>query len=333
MKKILVSLLLFGLLIFGGCTSSSNTSSGEAPSEPTVKTAVNLITLKGPTGMGMAKLMADNEAGATKNQYTVELATAPDEVASKVISGACDIAAVPINLAAVLYNKTQGDITMLAVNTLGVLSVIEQGDTVHSLADLKGKTLLATGQGATPEYILNYLLTQNGLTPGEDVIIEYKTEHSELATLLSSGEATLGMLPEPNVTAVLLKNSQCRIALDLTKEWAKIAPDTPLVQGCIIARKEFIEKNPQAVADFLAEYGDSAAYVNNNQPEAAELIADYGIVPSAPAALKALPNCNIVFLTGEDMLKSADNMLQVLFTADPKSVGGKLPDNALYYLP
>ncbi len=333
MKKILAAFLLLGLLVFGGCAATQETPSSEANPQPAAKTAVNLMALKGPTGMGLVKLMSDNEAGTVKNQYTITLATAPDEVASKIISGSCDIAAVPINLAAVLYNKTQGGIAMMAVNTLGVLSVIEQGDTIHSIADLKGKTLLATGQGATPEYILNYLLTQNGLEPGKDVTIEYKTEHSELATLLSSGEATLGMLPEPNVTAVLLKNTQCRIALDLTQEWAKISPDTPLVQGCIIVRKEFLDKNPQAVIDFLVEYNASTTYVNNNPREAVDLIADYGIVASAAAAFKALPNCNIVCLTGEEMFKSADNMLKVLFAADPKSVGGVLPDNNLYYFP
>ena len=235
---------------------------------------------------------------------------------------------MPVNLAATLYNKTEGNIMMIAVNTLGVLYVLEEGETVNSMADLAGKTLYATGQGSTPEYMLSYLLEKNGLT--DSVTVEYKAEHSELATLMASGEVKLGMLPEPNVTATMAKNENLRVALDLTKEWKDAAGVEP-VQGCIVVRKDYFEQNQAAVRLFLKEYEAAVNYTKANQAETAALMEKYGIIGSAAIAEKAIGKCNIVCYRDEAMRTAAEAMLQVLFDANPKSVGGVLPGDDFYY--
>ena len=319
MKK-LISVLLTIVLIascFAGCSQEKTPDS------------VRVATLMGPTGMGMAKLMDDAANGKTEGSYEFTVASAPDQVSSAVISGSVDIAAVPVNLASVLWNKTEGGVQVAAVNTLGVLYILENGDTVHSVADLAGKTLYATGQGATPEYVLNYLLTANGLDPETDLTIEYVAEHTELATKMAAGEVVLGMLPEPNVTAALSGNPDLRIALDLTEEWDKVS-DSALIQGCIVVNRQFAEDYPNAVETFLEEYRASVDFVNANPEDASALIESAGIVPKAAVALKALPNCNICLMTGDEMKTAVRQMLEVLCSADPKSVGGALPDEEFY---
>jgi len=302
----------------------------EPEAEPAPKTDVNLIALKGPTGMGMVHLMAENEAGNTQNNYNVQLTGAPDDIVGKIVTGQVDIAAVPINLASNLYKKTNGEVQLLALNTLGVLYILENGTEINTVADLAGKKLMATGQASTPEYVLNYILAKNGIA--DQVTVEYKTEHSELATLMAAGDETLGMMPEPHVTSVMLKNADVRIALNLTEEWNKVSGGTQLVQGCIIVRKAFVDENPDAVAAFLAEYAASTTFVNENLDEAAALIEGYGIMGSAAAAKKAIPNANIVCITGQEMKDSAAAMFQVLFEANPASIGGEIPNDGLYYM-
>ena len=304
-----------------------------ATEKPAQRAALKITALKGPTGMGFVQLMKEDEEGKTAVDYDITLSSAPDEISGKIITGEADIAAAPINLAAALYNKTQGDVAIIAVNTFGVLYILENGDQVKNVADLSGKTLYATGQGATPEFILNYLLEKNGIAGKVD--IKYMADHTELATLLAAGEGgvSLAMLPEPNATASLLKNSALRVALDLTEEWNKVSGGTQLVQGCLIARREVIQNNPDAVKAFLQEYAASTSFVNEKPEEAAALIEQYGIMASAAAAKAAIPNCNIVCVTGPDMQADALAMLQVLYNADPKSVGGKLPGEDFYYLP
>ncbi|HWR22437.1 MAG TPA: MqnA/MqnD/SBP family protein, partial [Feifaniaceae bacterium] len=303
------------------------------PTPAPEKAKLNVIALKGPTGMGMVRLMQLGEQEQTAADYTVALAAAPDEISGKLVTGEADIAAAPINLAAALYNKTGGKVKLIAVNTLGVLYILENGDSVHSVADLANVRLYATGQGATPEYVLNYLLEKNGVLG--KVETSYMAEHAELAALLASGQGdvNVAMLPEPNATLSLLKNKELRVALDLTEEWNKVSGGVPLVQGCIVARAEVLEERPEAVAAFLTEYAASTAFTNEKPDEAAALIETYGILPSAAAAKAAIPNCNIVCVTGADMKASAKNMLQVLYDADPKSVGGKLPGDDFYYVP
>ena len=323
MKKAL-SIILAVIFAVSAVIMTSCTKTEAKPEQ------IRVYTLMGPTGMGMAKLISDNKESKTKQTYTFNIASAPDQISAEVIKGDFEIAAVPVNLASVLYNKTEGKIAVAGVNTLGVLYVLENGNTINSVADLKGKKIYATGQGANPEYTLRYILTKNGIDPDNDVTIEYLAEHAELATQMASGDVVLGMLPEPNVTSVLLNNKDVHIALDLTAEWRKVA-DTELVQGCIIVNKDFAEKYPQALKTFLEEYKASVDYVNNNVDDAAAMIEAAGIVPKAAVAKKALPNCNIVLVEGAEMKASVSAMLNVLFEAAPKSVGGKLPDDAFYY--
>lgn len=316
MKRIVAmitaAVMLFSLAAFAACSKKQD------------DTEIRIAALKGPTGMGMVKL-ADKQ---NYPNYTVSIEASPDALNPRIISGEVDVAAVPVNLASVLYNKLDGDISVLAVSTLGVLYVLEAGSEVNSVADLAGKTVYATGQGATPEYILNYLLDKNGVAGSVEV--NYVGEHAALATMLADGSAEIGMLPEPNVTSTLAGNDNLRIALNLTEEWNKVC-STELVQGVVIARKSFVNEHPEAIEQFLREYEKSSAFVNENIDEAAKLIVDAGILGNVEIAKKAIPNCNISFSKGEAMHKAVEGMLAVLFEANPKSIGGKLPDKDFYY--
>lgn len=316
MKRIIAiitaAVMLFSLAAFAACSKKQD------------DTEIRIAALKGPTGMGMVKL-ADKQ---NYPNYTVSIEASPDALNPRIISGEVDVAAVPVNLASVLYNKLDGVISVLAVSTLGVLYVVEAGSEVNSVADLAGKTVYATGQGATPEYILNYLLDKNGVAGSVEV--NYVGEHAALATMLADGSAEIGMLPEPNVTSTLAGNDNLRIALNLTEEWNKVC-STELVQGVVIARKSFVNEHPEAIEQFLREYEKSSAFVNENIDEAAKLIVDVGILGNVEIAKKAIPNCNISFSKGEAMHKAVEGMLAVLFEANPKSIGGKLPDKDFYY--
>lgn len=316
MKRIVAMItavvMLFSLAAFAACSKKQD------------GTEIRIAALKGPTGMGMVKL-ADKQ---NYPNYTVSIEASPDALNPRIISGEVDVAAVPVNLASVLYNKLDGDISVLAVSTLGVLYVVEAGSEVNSVAVLAGKTVYATGQGATPEYILNYLLDKNGVAGSVEV--NYVGEHAALATMLADGSAEIGMLPEPNVTSTLAGNDNLRIALNLTEEWNKVC-STELVQGVVIARKSFVNEHPEAIEQFLREYEKSSAFVNENIDEAAKLIVDVGILGNVEIAKKAIPNCNISFSKGEAMHKAVEGMLTVLFEANPKSIGGKLPDKDFYY--
>ena len=316
MKRIVAmitaAVMLFSLAAFAACSKKQD------------DTEIRIAALKGPTGMGMVKL-ADKQ---NYPNYTVSIEASPDALNPRIISGEVDVAAVPVNLASVLYNKLDGDISVLAVSTLGVLYVLEAGSEVNSVADLAGKTVYATGQGATPEYILNYLLDKNGVAGSVEV--NYVGEHAALATMLADGSAEIGMLPEPNVTSTLAGNDDLRIALNLTEEWNKVC-STELVQGVVIARKSFVNEHPEAIEQFLREYEKSSAFVNENIDEAAKVIVDVGILGNVEIAKKAIQNCNISFSKGEAMHKAVEGMLTVLFEANPKSIGGKLPDKDFYY--
>ena len=315
-------------------SEASSSQAEESQSETGEKLTIQVAALKGPTALGMMDLMEKGEAGETANNYEFTLAGAPDELTGKIIQGELDIAAVPTNLAAVLYNKTQGQVQLAALNTLGVLYVVENGDTIHSVADLKGKTIYATGKGSTPEYALNYFLAQNGLPPGVDVTVEYKSEHAELATLLAAGEADIALLPQPFVTSVLTQNDQIRVALDLTEEWNKVSGGSVLTMGGVIVQKAFAQEHPEALQAFLEEYKASVDFVNDsaNLEQAGALAEKYGIIAKAAMAQKAIPECNIVFIAGEEMKSQVAGFFQVLFEADPQSVGGQVPDEGIYYL-
>lgn len=348
MKRKLLALTLALLTLTGalaGCgqktaetspvpeTAAPETSAPvETTAQPTQEAAgtVRFAVLNGPTGVGAAKLMADSEAGATSNTYEVEVFTANDQVAAGLTNGEIDIAAVASNVAANLYNKTDGGIQMLAVSGLGVLYILENGESVHTMADLAGRTLYATGQGANPEYVLNYLLTENGVDPA-DVDIQWVTA-DEITTLMVSGEAELCMLPVPAATAVQLKNADVREALDLSAEWDNLQNGSRLTMTTIVARTDFIRENPQAVENFLADYQVSVDYVNGDPAAAAELVAGYGITANAQIAEAAIPKCALVFITGPSSMRSAiQGYYEVLYQANPDSIGGGIPDDAFYY--
>lgn len=312
-----------------GTTPSSNVASTPTPAAD--KPQVNLALLKGPTGMGAAKLMADNTAGTALNQYSVEVAAQPTDLVGKLTSGEVDIAALPTNVASALYHKTNGGIQMLALNTLGVLYILENGDAIHSMADLKGQTVYATGQGANPEYVFNNLLRANGLDPAKDVTIEWKTS-DEVAALMASGEAKIAMLPVPAATAVVMQNQDVRLAVDFNKAWEDAGLEGTFTMGCVVARTKFIQENAQAVENFLKEYAASIAYVNENVNDAAKLVVEAGIVPKEPIAKAAIPQANLVCITGEDMTQ-IQKYYEVLFNADPASIGGGIPDDSFFYLP
>lgn len=290
---------------------------------------VRVAALKGPTAMGMVQLM---EAA----DYNFEIYASIDEVTPKLVQNEVDIVAVPANLASVLYNNTEGQIQVLAINTLGVLYIVDTDGSVQSADDLKGKTIYASGKGATPEYALNYILAANGIDKEEDVTVEWKSEHSECVASLLSGQAegAAALLPQPFVTTAQMKNENIRIALDLTEEWNRLqegeANPSAMITGVIVARKEFVEQNPKTVEKFMKSYRESVDYVNGNTEKAAELIEKYDIIPTA-VAQKALPYCKIVFIDGEEMKEKLSGYLQVLMEQNPKSVGGQLPDEEFYF--
>ena len=295
---------------------------------------IRVGALKGPTAMGMVKLMDDAEAGNTANQYEFTIAAAIDEITPKIVQGQFDIAAMPANVSSVLYNNTDGAVSVLAVNTLGVIYIVETGESVQSAADLKGKTIYASGKGATPEYALNYVLKQNGIDPEKDVTIEYKSEHAECAAALAEAENGIAMLPQPFVTTAQVKNDKIRIALDMTEEWEKVQTGedkSALITGVVVVRNEFLQAHPEAVAAFMDEYKASTEYVTANVEEAAALIEKYDIVPAA-VAQKALPYCNITFIEGQDMKTQLGGYLNTLFEQNADAVGGTLPDEGFYYL-
>ena len=348
MKKLLVSILTLVLAIglLGGCapkaeppapadtaTSESAVTQDEATDETgqdTQPLTIRLGGLKGPTSMGMVKMLNDAEEGKTFNKYDFTLSGSPDEVVPKLVNGDLDVAAVPSNLAAVLYNTTEGKIKMLAATNLGILYIVEKGDTIKNFSDLKGKTIYASGRGATPEYMLNYLLKENGVDPEKDVTIEWKSEHSEVVALMAEGKAEIALLPQPFVTVAQGTIEDLRVAIDLTKEWDAIEGNGMLIMTALVVNSDFADAHPEQIEKFLEEYKASTEYVNSNITEASKLIEKFDIV-KADVAEKALPYCNIVFYDGAEMKTAMEGYLKILYDQNPKSVGGTLPDENFYY--
>ena len=321
-------------LSLAACGQKANETPEETPEPPAQEAeapvTARIAALKGPTAMGLVKLMSDAPYSSSGPLYDFTLAGSADEVTPALIKGELDMACVPANLAAVLYNKTGGDIEVLAVNTLGVLYIVETGESVQSIADLKGQTIVAAGKGSTPEYALRYLLSENGVDPDNDVTIDWKSEHSECVAALASGQASIALLPQPFVTVAQSKIDGLRMALDLTAEWDALDNGSTLITGVIVARRGFVEEHPAAVSTFLSYYAASVDWVNANTADAAALIGEYGIVDAAVAE-KALPYCNIVCLTGAELLEALPGYLYVLWEADPAAVGGEMPDNSFYF--
>ncbi len=302
----------------------------EEPSEE--GEAVNLYVLAGPTGIGTMNLWAKSDAGETANVYNITMPGANDEVVAAISNGDADIAAVATNLAATLYNKTEGGISVLAVNTLGVLSILTPGEEIASVADLKGHVIYSPGQGANPEYILRYVLAGNGLDPDSDVEIRFVGEGSELLTVWETEPEALIMAPQPVATALVMQNEGAAKAFDMTDEWNAVSGgESTLMMGCVIARNDFIAEHPEAVSAFLEEYEASIEAAKTDVEGTAALCEQYGLIPKAALAAKAIPQCGLTYVTGEEMKNQLSGYLGVMFEANPKSVGGKLPGDDFYY--
>ncbi|MDO4496186.1 MAG: ABC transporter substrate-binding protein [Clostridiaceae bacterium] len=328
LKKLSAAVLAFVMLFSLAACGNNPDGTGdgtEATTDITREVKTKVAALNGPTGMGLAKLASDRTYA-----YDVEYFSDPQEVVPLIVKGEVDIAALPVNLAANLYKKTNGGIQILAVNTLGVLHIVSKGGAVKSLADLKGKTVYSTGQGSTPEYILNYVLSKNGIDPEKDVDIQYKTAHNELATLAVEGKADICVLPEPFATKVITKNTEYKKTVDLTAEWDKVC-EASLAQGCVVARTEYIKQNPEIINEFLEFNELSVNYLLSNPESAALFLTEKGFFDSANIALDAMPGCNIVFITGVEMKNAVKQVFEVLYQADPASVGGSVPDDGIYY--
>ena len=317
MKKILFSaLVLVFALSLSACAAADE--------------AARVFALKGPTGIGMVGVMENHP-----EEYAFTLVGAGDEIVAAIASGSADIAACPTNLAATLYNKTSGNVQLMALNTLGVLHVVSNDPTIDSFDDLAGRKLYATGQATVPEYALRYILEQNGLT--DKVEVEFVAEHSELATLMAAGKVDTGMLPEPHVTSVLMQNKEMQTVIDVTEafEGAAAAAGSEgmvLSMGCVIVRRAFAEENPEKVAAFLDAYSQSVAMVNSDAAAAGALVEKHGVMPKAAVATRAIPNCHIVFIEGEAVRAQIEPLYQVLHAANPASIGGALPGDDFYYV-
>ena len=337
MKKLLALILsaVMAASCFTACSAPAESESENVNSESEVVETVegidiNLAGMSGPTSMGLVSLLDKSAKGETVNNYNFTLAGAADEITPKLVKGELDIAAVPANLASVLYNNTEGKIQILAINNLGVLYVVEQGETITSFTDLKGKTIYSTGKGTTPEYALNYLLTQNGVDPAADVTIEWKSEAAEIVAVLKQNPDAIAVLPQPFVTAAQAQVEGLNVSLSFNDEWNALGNGSSLVTGVIVARKEFVEQNPAQVAAFLDEFKSSTEFINTNVEEGSVLVENL-IGVKAGVAKKAIPNCNIKFFEGEEMKAVVSGYLQTLYDQNPKAVGGKMPADDFYY--
>ena len=306
--------------LFSGCSKKE-----------AAKTDINIAVMTGPTAIGLVKVMDDNENGKAANNYNFQVYGEATEISTGLVKGELDVACVPCNLASVLYNKTEGGIIVAGINTLGVLYIVETGDSIHSVSDLAGKTIYTTGQGTTPEYTLRYILSGNGINPDSDVTIEFKSEAAEVVSAIAENPDAIAMLPQPYVTVAMNNNDKLHIALDVTEEWDKISDSSTVVTGVVVARKEWVDAHTDAFNAFLSEYPESAAYTNDNVDAAAELIEHFGIFKAA-VAKKAIPYCNVTFISGDDMKSKISGYLTALYEQNPAAVGGALPGDDFYYM-
>ncbi len=333
MKKIISLLLAMVLAVSlaacGQKTTADDTTENDTPAE---RVTIRLGGLKGPTSMGMVKLLDDAENGGGQNDYTFTMAASANELTPQLVQGELDVLAVPANVAAILYNQTEGGVVTLAAGTLGVLYIVEKGgETVTDITSLNGKTIYATGKGATPEYALTYLLAQHGLTLGEDVQVEWKSEPTEIVAQMAQEDSAVAMLPQPFVTVAMGQVEGLRVALDLNATWDALDNGSRLITSVLVARKEFADAHPAALAAFLEDYSTSTDYANSDPAGAAVLVEKYGIVKAAVAE-KALPQCNLVCITGVDMKVAVSGYLQTLYDLKPEAVGGTMPADAFYWM-
>ncbi len=298
--------------------------------KPDAELAINIYALNGTTALGMAQMISNAKSGTDEMNYNITLHTSADAITGAIVSGECAIAALPTNVAVKLFNKSEGKLQLLALNTLGVLYLLQNGEDITSLSDLEGKTVYVPGAGSNPEYIAAALLASAGV----NATIDATTYNSPdaLQTALASGMATLGILPEPKVTAATSANSNLKVALDLTAEWEKINGENTLVQGCLVVNTAFAEEHSAEVAKFLEDYKASVEFISEGSDDAINMIVDAGILPKAAIAKKALPNCNICYIAGEDMKAPMNTFCEKIFAYDAQSIGGKLPTDSFYYV-
>lgn len=331
MTAVFLVMVIAAFTIVGCGKKTANNQTEESTSTEAVKYDVSVAALKGPTAIGMVQVMKNNKENNAANNYNFNIAATADVFTADLIKGDVQIAALPCNAASTLYNKSAGKVQILGINTLGVLYILDTGDSVKSVADLKGKTIYTTGKGTTPEYTLRHLLKAAGLDPDSDVTIEFKSEAAEVAAVMAqSSEDVIAMLPQPYVTTVQTSNSKARVALDVTAEWEKLeGKDSTVVTGVIVVNTEYYKNNKAAVDQFMNEYKASVEYVNANVDAAAELVEEFDIFKAA-IAKKAIPNCNITYITGEECKTKVSNYLKVLFEENPAAVGGSMPGDDFY---
>ncbi len=314
--------MLLALSVLNGC--------GSAVEE---KMTVRVGGMKGPTSMGLLFLKEESEAGEALENYEFTMVTAADELLPLMIKGEMDIALVPANVASVLYNKTEGGISVIDINTLGVLYMVSGDSSISKVEDLKGKTIYLTGKGTTPDYVLHYILSGNGLSDS-DLTLEYKSEATEVAALLAENPAAIGLLPQPFVTVACSQNEALSVVMDMNEQWSLLQGEngSRMVTGVTVVRNAFLEENEKAVKHFLQEHQESTDAINSNVEKGAELAANAGIIAKAPIAQKAIPKCNITYIDGTEMKQALAGYLQVLFEQNAASVGGKLPEDSFYYI-
>lgn len=315
--------------------TTSETEATYGTAQASDDTVIRIGGLKGPTTMGLVKLMDDAENGICTNNYEFTMVTAADELTGLVANGSVDIALLPANVASVLYHKTGGKISVIDINTLGVLYLVSGDSSVSSVEQLSGRTVYLPGKGTTPEYVLRYLISAAGLSEDE-VTLEFKSEASEVASVLAADPDAVGLLPQPFVTAALAQNEALSVVLDLTQAWDGLQEEgsgSRLVTGVTIVNNDFLDAHKELVDAFLTEHEASILYTQKEPDAAAALIEKAGIVAKSAIAKKALPACNISYLDGQEMKTALSGYLSVLLEQEPKSVGGSLPDDAFYYLP
>lgn len=325
MKKLFALVLTACILLsMAACAQQVPTPETTAPATP-----VNVMVLNGTTGFGMANLMDAASRGEAAQNYNFSVETDASNIVASLVNGSVDIAALPTNAAATVYNKTKGGVQVLALNTLGVLYVVTDGSVeIQSVADLAGKTVYAPAQN--PTFIFQNILTANGLT---DVTIDNTyAQPADLNAAVASGQVSIAVLPEPMVTVVKAKNPNLVVALDLTAEWDKVCAPGSLVQGCVVVRTAFAHEHPDAVATFLREYGLSIETMTTDIEGTAAKIEACGIFTNAAVAAKAIPNCNVCFITGEEMKTALSEFLSIMFAVAPASVGSAVPGDDFYYI-
>lgn len=297
-------------------------------------TTVRIGGLKGPTSMGLVFLQEQAGNGQAKQAYEFTMAAAADELLPLMIKGELDIVLIPANVASVLYGKTEGGISVLNINTLGVLYMVSGDDSIDSMESLRGRTIYLTGRGTTPDYVLQYLLTANGIGVSE-CALEYRSEATEVAALLAEQPQAIGLLPQPFVTVACAQNEQLKVVLDMNEQWNLVQGEggSSMVTGVTVVRNDFLQEHPGAVAAFMTEHAASVRAIQEDPDKGAELVVAAGIIAKEPIARKAIPQCNITCLDGENMRQALSGYLQVLYDLDPQAVGGALPEESFYYIP